>query len=157
MIHETEFAPEPSSAKPEIKTQILFKSPGHMHINCSMSSVLCWIRICGVKGYTELFTEIWKLAQTCPHCQIQTRYSWRILLPPCNCSVQALLRCLALVLPKPLAHASACPLTIAGAVDLTQLGAPSALYMGCTAASCVLRGHLSSAWPRSSPLKTTGH
>lgn len=74
-----------SSAKPEIKPQTLLKSLGHRHSNCSMSSVLCWIGICGVKSYTELFTGMLKLAQTCPHCQ--TRHG--TVLPLCHCSVQA--------------------------------------------------------------------
>lgn len=60
-----------SSAKLEIKSQTLLKSLGHRHSNCSMSSVLCWVGIRGVKGYTELFTGMLKLAQTCSLCQIR--------------------------------------------------------------------------------------
>lgn len=67
-----------SSAKPEIKTQILLKSLGHRHGNCSMSSVLCWIGIRGVKGYAELFPGMLKLSQSCPYCQISP---WSVQAP----------------------------------------------------------------------------
>lgn len=48
-----------------------FQSLGDTDVNCSTSSVLCWIGICGVRGSAELFTEIWKLTWTCLHCQIR--------------------------------------------------------------------------------------
>ena len=104
-----------------------------MHVNCSKSSVLCRIGICGVKSCAELFTGLWKPAETRPRCWI-TGGAGSVSYCP---RVAAL--CWGSVFPKPVLH-TACPHSLAGSVGLTPL--------------C---GRLSSPWPRNSLCNTAGH
>lgn len=163
LVHETEFAPDPSSAKPEIKTQILLKSLEHMHINCSMNSVLCWIGICAVKGYTELFPETWKLAQTCLHCQLKHGVA---SVSCCPCGTALCRHCLLLgfAASKALAPCKRVlsTLRVQGRSDTARC--PQSIARGLYGSFVPIQRLFVQrvtqnfpAWPKNSLLKTTGH
>lgn len=121
-----------SLAKLEIKSQTLLKSLGPSHSNCSISSVLCWIGIRGVKGYTELFTGMLKLAQTCSLCQIRHGPGSVSCCPCVTALCSEELGLSASKAPGPRGHVS--PPHCWNGVVLTQPGAPTAYAHPCLVA-----------------------